>query len=168
MHGSLRSCLLRVTQRVRSDTVPSPMLVLLDCAPNKPEKITVYNNRLQYIKIPCICSLCLSTFCGRHLIAIRRMCTIWQCCPISKSTIPRYIAQCPRSNSTLSVVSNGNWHLNAMWSHPDVCVLKTDLLAYSTFRLWTLRMDKLKKCNLTLAMSPNCHSNNAFIICWHE
>ncbi len=26
----------------------------------------------------------------------------------------------------------------------------------------------IKKCNLMLAMSPTCHSNNALIICWHE
>ncbi len=26
----------------------------------------------------------------------------------------------------------------------------------------------VKKCKLTLAMSPTCHSNNALFICWHE
>ncbi len=25
-----------------------------------------------------------------------------------------------------------------------------------------------KKCNLTLAMSPTCHSNNTLLICWYE
>ena len=28
--------------------------------------------------------------------------------------------------------------------------------------------DIKKKCNLTLAMSPTCHGNNALHICWHE
>ena len=26
----------------------------------------------------------------------------------------------------------------------------------------------MKKCNLTLAMSPTFHSNNTLLICWHE
>ena len=27
--------------------------------------------------------------------------------------------------------------------------------------------ERFKKCNLTLAMSPSCHINDALIICWH-
>ena len=33
---------------------------------------------------------------------------------------------------------------------------------------WQVGVRQLgKKCNLTLAMSPTCHSNNTFFICWH-
>ncbi len=31
-----------------------------------------------------------------------------------------------------------------------------------------LEDQNLKKCNLTLAMSPTCHNNNTSFICWHD
>ncbi len=41
--------------------------------------------------------------------------------------------------------------------------------AYSESGLRLLLMLQYeKKCNLTLAMSPTCHSNNTLAICWHE
>ncbi len=37
-----------------------------------------------------------------------------------------------------------------------------------TCQIGSKLMDFIEKCNLTLAMSPTCHSNNALIICWHD
>ncbi len=43
------------------------------------------------------------------------------------------------------------------WNGP-LCIV-----AEKYYPLWYL-----KKCNLTLAMSPTCHNNNALLMCWHE
>ncbi len=36
------------------------------------------------------------------------------------------------------------------------------------FKEYYAHNHNFKKCNLTLAMSPTCHSNNTLLICWQE
>ncbi len=44
----------------------------------------------------------------------------------------------------------------------DIAMSQLCQLVNERFECW------LKKCNLTLAMSPTCHINNTIIVCWRK
>ena len=41
-------------------------------------------------------------------------------------------------------------------------------LTMTLVHVWTVLVKTIKKCNLTLAMSPTCQSNCTILICWHK
>ncbi len=49
----------------------------------------------------------------------------------------------------------------------DKYILDSESFRIRTIFYWNQPKTSKEKCNLTLAMSPTCHSNNTLFICWH-
>ncbi len=59
-------------------------------------------------------------------------------------------------------------HLQPMTGLQSICHSIKQMTMTLLLQCEKILVLSLKKCNLTLAMSPTCHSNNTIIVCWHE